>query len=167
MEKNDVIYARNILRKVKRTIEVYDRVTQTKSTKTVCYPIAIEFDNSMSLSEEIDSVMWNDTDGFVAGVMANSGQVRGGHYAIGRGEVINPAAIFMIDYGEIQQFRMVADKNAIDKFIKAIIADGKYKVNIDDGEVAVSNATGERTIALFSTDNPLVHKRKTSEEYVK
>ena len=167
MEKQDVIFARKILRKVTRKIKVFDKVTQAESTKEVHYPIAIEFDNSASLSEDADTLMWNDDDGFVAGVTNNAGQVRGSHYAIGRGSVINPACLMLIDYGEIQQFRVVADKEGIEKFIKACKDTGKFKVSRNNAEVNVDdNVTKQTIIRMFRNAIP-VDKRKVSEEYVK
>ena len=71
MEKSDVIKIKSILRQCTRTIEVFDKDTQESlGEKEVAYPITLELDNSMAISEEVDNVFWNDTDGIVKPVKA-------------------------------------------------------------------------------------------------
>ena len=100
MEKEDVVKIRSLLRKVVRDIEVFDRDTQESlGVKTVSYPIAVELDNSLGISEGVDNVLWNDTDGIIAALKVNSGDVRGANWAMCHNKIINFAQAYIADDG--------------------------------------------------------------------
>ena len=130
MEKSDVIACRKFLR-VTHKREVFNKDTGAKSIVDDLYPIAVEFDNAQACSEERDIVWWDDDKGFVYFLMLNNGQVRGANPPMGtKGYPVNAGAFFAIDYGEIQQFRMVVDKEGYEKLAqKALTANVKVAYN--------------------------------------
>lgn len=159
MEISDVVKIRSLLRKITRIKEVYKKGTnESVGTKEVSYPISIEFDNSAALSEECDVVMWNDKDGLVVGLTANNGQVRGSNLAIGHSKPINPGVVFVADYGEIQQMRMVVDKNGMEKLMKAVLDNGNFIINKDAKEVKVTAADSNTAVAFIcnSSDSSIM-----------
>lgn len=147
MEKEDVVKIRSLLRKVVRDIEVFDRDTQESlGVKTVSYPIAVELDNSLGISEGVDNVLWNDTDGIIAALKVNSGDVRGANWAMGHNKIINSAQAYIADYGEIQQFRIVLDENGVNKLLEAIKANGNFKYCKDSKEITLDDKAIARVV---------------------
>ena len=121
MEKSDVVKIRSLLRKCTRIKEVFDKDTQESlGQKEIAYPITLELDNSMAISEEVDNVFWDDTNGIVTSLKVNTGVVRGSNWAMGTGKILNPCEVIIADYGEIQQFRIVLDENGISKLLEAM-----------------------------------------------
>ena len=147
MEKEDVVKIRSLLRKVVRDIEVFDRDTQESlGVKTVSYPIAVELDNSLGISEGVDNVLWNDTDGIIAALKVNSGDVRGANWAMGHNKIINSAQAYIADYGEIQQFRIVLDENGVNKLLEAIKVNGNFKYCKDSKEITLDDKAIARVV---------------------
>ena len=155
MDKIDVIKARNFLR-VTYKKKVFDKDTGAESVVDDMIPLAVEFDNSMACSEEADLVFWDDTDGFVYFVQFNNNQVRGAQPILGTEKPLNPAAVFAIDYSEIQQFRMVVNEEGLDAILDKI-KDTGCKVNYGGAEVEVTDDILKRAKSfIFDKINPAV-----------
>jgi hypothetical protein len=147
MEKSDVVKIKSLLRQVTRDIEVFDKDTQESlGIKTVCYPIVVELDNSLGISEEVDNVLWNDDEGIIAALKVNSGDVRGANWAMGHNKIINSAQAYIADYGEIQQFRIVLDENGVSKLLEAIKTNGNFKYCKDSSEITLDDKAIARVI---------------------
>ena len=169
MEKTDVIKIKSLLRQVTREIEVFDKDTnESLGMKTVTYPIVVELDNSLGISEEVDNVLWNDTDGIIACLKTNSGDVRGSNFAMGHSKIINCAQAYIADYGEIQQFRIVLDENGVSKLLEAIKANGNFKYCKDSSEITLNDKAIARVIKNICHDiQPENMIRKPGEYYSK
>lgn len=170
MEKSDVIKIRGLLRKCTRTKEVFDKDTfESLGQKEVAYPITLELDNSMAISEEVDNVIWNDEDGIVVSLKVNTGVVRGSNWAMGTGKIQNPCEAVIADYGEIQQFRIVLDENGISKLLKAMKSNGNFKYCKDSSEVSIDDKVIARVIKNLCHDIQPENMipNKTSDYYVK
>ena len=170
MEKSDVVKIKSLLRNCTRTIEVFDKDTQESlGPKEIAYPITLELDNSMAISEEVDNVFWDDTNGIITSFKVNSGVVRGSNWAMGTSKILNPCEVIFADYGEIQQFRMVLDENGISKLLEAMKSSGNFKYCKDSSEVAMDGNVVARVIKNLCHDiqpENMIPK-KTSEYYVK
>lgn len=170
MEKSDVVKIRNLLRNCTRTIDVFDKDTQEPlGKKKISYPITLELDNDMAISEEVDNVFWNDDDGIVASLKINTGVVRGANWAMGTGKIQNPCEAIIADYGEIQQFRIVLDENGISKLLEAMKSNGNFKYCKDSSEITMDDKVIARVIKNLCHDiqpENMIPK-KTSDYYVK
>ena len=170
MEKSDVAKIRNLLRNCTRTIDVFDKDTQEPlGKKEISYPITLELDNDMAISEEADNVFWNDDDGIVVSLKINTGVVRGANWAMGTGKILNPCEVIIADYGEIQQFRIVLDENGISKLLEAMKSSGNFKYCKDSSEVTMDDKVIARVIKNLCHDiqpENMIPK-KSSDYYVK
>lgn len=167
MEKSDVIACRKFLR-VTHKREVFNKDTGAKSIVDDLYPIAVEFDNAQACSEERDIVWWDDNKGFVYFLMLNNGQVRGANPPMGtKGYPVNAGAFFAIDYGEIQQFRMVVDKEGYEKLAqKALTAN--VKVAYNGAEVTLTPAIIKRGAeVIFGQTDTFMGAIKDDASYTK
>ena len=170
MEKSDVVKIRSLLRKCTRIKEVFDKDTQESlGQKEIAYPITLELDNSMAISEEVDNVFWDDTNGIVTSLKVNTGVVRGSNWAMGTGKILNPCEVIIADDGEIQQFRIVLDENGISKLLEAMKSSGNFKYCKDSSEVTMDDKVIARVIKNLCRDiqpENMIPK-KTSDYYVK
>ena len=169
MEISDVVKIRNLLRSATRTITVYDKDTnESLGEKEVPNPITVELDNSLGISEEVDNVFWNDEDGIIVAAKLNCGDVRGSNWAMGHGEIKNPAQIYVADYTEIQQFRMVLDKESLENLLKALKANGNFKYCKDSTEIPIDDNAINRVMKNITQDiQPINGIMKPSEYYNK
>ena len=158
MEKEDVIKARNWLRSMTRKIPVYSKELENQEElgeATVTYNIGIEFDNSLGVNEKIDHILWNDTDGFCVVVTTGKNQIVNEPYMVGRkGKIVNPYHCYVIDYTEIQQFRIMLDDNGFDQFMQTIKETGKFVGCFADSETRVSSEQplNDKMIASIKKD---------------
>ena len=170
MEKSDVIKIKSLLRNCTRTKEVFDKDThESLGQKEIAYPICVELDNSLAISEEVDNVIWNDTEGIIATLRVNSGNVRGAEWAMGTNKIQNPCEAIIADYGEIQQFRIVLDENGMRKLLEAMQSNGNFKYCKDKSEVTLDGNVVARVIKNLCHDiqpENMIPK-KTSDYYVK
>ena len=170
MEKSDVVKIRSLLRNCTRTKEVFDKDTQESlGEKEIAYPITLELDNSMAISEEVDNVFWDDTNGIVTSLKVNTGVVRGANFAMGTSKIQNPCEVIIADYGEIQQFRIVLDENGISKLLEAMKSSGNFKYCKDSSEVAMDDKVVARVIKnlCYDIQPENMIPKKTSDYYVK
>lgn len=145
MEPTDVKTIRQLLRKVKYTKTVKDKATGAVTKVEDIVPISIEFDNSLALSEETDIVMWDDKTNMVYGIGFNSNVVKGAQMITGRSKPGNPGALFVVDYGEIQQIRAAINEELMRKFMNEFKALGA-KINFGGAEVALNDTAIENAI---------------------
>lgn len=139
MEASDVKAIRALLRKVtyKKTVTVKETGEQKEVVDN--FPISVELDNSLALSEKTDIVMWDDTKNIIYAIMFNSNVVKGSDLISGRAKPVNPGALIAADYGEIQQFRIEINEDGMDKFMKEFKSLG-VKINSNGKEVVIDDA---------------------------
>lgn len=167
MEKSDVIKCREFLR-ITHKATVRDKDTGVYKEVEDLYPIAVEFDNAQACSEERDVVWWDDTNGICYFTMLNNGQVRGANPPMGtHGRPTNAGAFFAIDYGEIQQFRMVVDQEGYEKLAKKAI-DAKVKVAFNGKEVTLTDAIVKRGAdVIFTQTDTMLNAIKDDAKYTR
>ena len=163
MENSDVTKIRSVLRSVTYQKTVVNRETGEKNTVSDILPIVIEFDNSLSMSEKSDIVMWDDTNAVVYGVTYNGNCLRGAEHIGGAdADKMNAGALYAVDYGEIQQMRAELNQETFLKFMDKFKTLG-CKVNYNGKEVVLSDAAIENAKKyIFGRSNPEYSIRKTS-----
>lgn len=161
MEKSDVIKAREFLR-VTYNKRVWDPETEEYKIVEDMLPLAVEFDNSLACSEEVDPVFWDDENGFVVFFNYNNTNVRGAQPIMGTDKPLNPAVCHVVDYGEIQQFRMVVNKEGFNAIMQKI-KNGNFKVNYHGAETDVTDdiiKNAERVLFTAMDPATVIEKNK-------
>lgn len=163
MTKAEVQKVRDFLR-VKYKKRVFDRKTgkAMEIEDTPC--IAIEFDNALACSEEVDVVLWDDDGEKIVFFTENNYNVRGANQPFGTAKPLNPTAVMVATYEQIQQMRMAINEAIFDKLIDKAVAAG-MKVNFNGEEKPITaDMIPNIKYVLFKSTDPAVYLQ-TDKDY--
>lgn len=121
MEKEDVIKLRELANKA-----TYTRRLADGTTVTDIVPLVIVCDNSLNCVDYHDgSVIWDDDNAVFVNFIVNGPDTvyQGKSHAMSFGSKIKaPLAAILVDYGEIQNFRLELIEEAYDNFSNGFTA---------------------------------------------
>ena len=159
MTTAEVIKIREFLRISRKRTVYTDDSKQTSMTVDDLYPICVEVDNTWGFSEEADIILWDDANELMVIITSNNFNVRGAQPVMGRDKPLNPVAVMVVDYSEIQGMKMVLDEYGLRAVMQKAVTNG-VKASINGKEVVVDASAIDRAVFKYITQSDPAYQIK-------
>lgn len=126
MEVEQVIRARDTLKKIKYTAKKINRKTGETYEQELSVPLIVKLDNEVHIYEENMIVLWDDANALLYYYCYNSQANKPD--MVGRNKIVMPAMLRCSGYGEIQEIMACLNEDTLLKSLDIIKPDVKFYV---------------------------------------